>query len=156
MWQSRQLLELMKEGRRRTKEGGKSFKEHARVRQIVNFVMIVCPFSSGDISREGREEGLIHIKVSRIFWFAPHPFSSPEFRTMTTGIQQRSSALSLKPKLYFTFYTYTSCVIRTVRVPPDFCNRAYFVRSGRTCTLKLFCSNQFFHMEESQCDIKQK
>ncbi len=27
-----------------------------RVRRIVNFVMIVCPFSSGDISREVREE----------------------------------------------------------------------------------------------------
>ncbi len=25
-------------------------------RRIVNFVMIICPFSSGDISREGREE----------------------------------------------------------------------------------------------------
>ncbi len=84
---------------------------------------------------------------------------------MTTGIQQRSSALSLKPKLYFTFYVYVSCVIRTVRAPPDFCNRVYFVRSGRTCTLKLFCSNQFFHMEifiafvsreESQCDRKEK
>ncbi len=36
---------------------------------------------------------------------------------MTTGIQQRSSALSLKPKLYFTFYVYVSCVIRTVRAP---------------------------------------
>ncbi len=46
----------MKEVRRRTKEGGKCFKEHARVRRIVNFVMIVCPFSSGDISREVREE----------------------------------------------------------------------------------------------------
>ncbi len=33
---------------------------------------------------------------------------------------------------------------RTVRTPPDFCNRAYFVRAGRTCALKLFCSNQFF------------
>ncbi len=40
----------------RTKEGGKCFTEHARVRKIVNFVMIVCPFSSGDISREVREE----------------------------------------------------------------------------------------------------
>ncbi len=33
---------------------------------------------------------------------------------------------------------------RTVRAPPDFCNRAYFVRSGRTCELKLFCSNHVF------------
>ncbi len=45
----------MKKGRRRTKEGGKLFKEHVCVRQMVNFVMIVCPFSSGDISREERE-----------------------------------------------------------------------------------------------------
>ncbi len=51
MWQSHQLLELMKDG-----EGGKCFKEHVRVRRIVNFVVIVCPFSSGDISREVREE----------------------------------------------------------------------------------------------------
>ncbi len=36
------------------KEGGKCFKEHARIRRIVNFVMIVCSFSSGDISREVR------------------------------------------------------------------------------------------------------
>ncbi len=43
-------------GRRRTKEGGKCFKEHARVRRIVNFVVIVCPFSNGDIIREVREE----------------------------------------------------------------------------------------------------
>ncbi len=52
MWQSRQLLELMKE---------------ARVRQIVNFVMIVCPFSSGDISREGREEGLTTLRSVGFF-----------------------------------------------------------------------------------------
>ncbi len=38
------------------KEGGKCFKEHARIRRIVNFVMIVCPFSNGDISREVRKE----------------------------------------------------------------------------------------------------
>ncbi len=51
MCQSRQLLELMKEG----EEGAKCFKEHARVRQILNFVMPVCPFISGE-SREVREE----------------------------------------------------------------------------------------------------
>ncbi len=43
----------------RVDEGGggqrREVKDHARVR-IVNFVVIVCPFSSGDISREGREE----------------------------------------------------------------------------------------------------
>ncbi len=33
---------------------------------------------------------------------------------------------------------------RTVRAPPDFCNCAYFVHSGHTCALKLFCSNQVF------------
>ncbi len=43
----------------RTKEGGKCFKEHARIRRIVHFVIIVCPFSSGDISREVREEYFI-------------------------------------------------------------------------------------------------
>ncbi len=37
-------------------EGGICFKEHVRIRQIVNFVMILCHFSSGDISREVREE----------------------------------------------------------------------------------------------------
>ncbi len=30
-------------------EGETCFKEHARVRRIVNFVMIVCRFSSGYI-----------------------------------------------------------------------------------------------------------
>ncbi len=39
-----------------TKEGEKWFKENARVRRIVNFVMIVCHFSSGDMSREVRGE----------------------------------------------------------------------------------------------------
>ncbi len=34
--------------------------------------------------------------------------------------------------------------MRIVRTPPNFCNRAYFVRSGRTCALKLFCSKQVF------------
>ncbi len=43
-------------GGRRTKKGGKCFKEHTRIRRIVNFVMIVCHFTSGDISREVREE----------------------------------------------------------------------------------------------------
>ncbi len=56
MWQSHQLLELMKEGEENEKKTGKYFKEHERISQIVNFVMIVCPFSSGDISKEVREE----------------------------------------------------------------------------------------------------
>ncbi len=30
----------------RTKEGGKCFKENARIRRIVNFVMIVCPYKN--------------------------------------------------------------------------------------------------------------
>ncbi len=34
--------------------------------------------------------------------------------------------------------------VRTVHASPDFCNRAYFVRSGRTCALKLFCCNHVF------------
>ncbi len=46
----------MKEGEEEDKGGGTCFKEHARVRRIVNFVVIVCPFSNGDISREVREE----------------------------------------------------------------------------------------------------
>ncbi len=37
-------------------QGGKCLKEHARVRRIFYFVVIECLFSSGDISREGREE----------------------------------------------------------------------------------------------------
>ncbi len=53
---SRQLLVLMKEGEEEDKKRGKCFKEHARFKIVVNFVMIVCPFSNGDISREGREE----------------------------------------------------------------------------------------------------
>ncbi len=40
--QSRQLLELVKEGEEEDKAGMNIFKEHARVRRIVNFVMIVC------------------------------------------------------------------------------------------------------------------
>ncbi len=47
----------MKEGEEGDKGGRKNvFKEHARVRRIVNFVMIECPFSSGDISREVRDD----------------------------------------------------------------------------------------------------
>jgi len=53
-----------------------------RVRRIVNFVVIVSHFSSRGISREGREEGLIKTKVSRIFPLAPLPRCTPEFRTM--------------------------------------------------------------------------
>ncbi len=43
MWQSRQLLELMKEGEE--DKGGRTFffLKHVRIRRIVNFVMIVCP-----------------------------------------------------------------------------------------------------------------
>ncbi len=36
--------------------GGICLKEHLRVRRVGNFMMIVCPFSSGDISRERRED----------------------------------------------------------------------------------------------------
>ncbi len=47
----------------RVDEGGggvgqrrESFEKCARVRTVVNFVVVVCRFSSGDICREGREE----------------------------------------------------------------------------------------------------
>ncbi len=46
----------------RVDEGGggggqrrESFEECAKVRTVVNFVVVVCRFSSGDICREGRE-----------------------------------------------------------------------------------------------------
>ncbi len=45
MWQSRQLLELMEEYEE-DKGGRKCFKEHVRVRRIVNFVVIVCPMET--------------------------------------------------------------------------------------------------------------
>ncbi len=53
MWQSRQLLRVDEGGggggQRREENVLKSMRE---LGEIVNFVMIVCPFSSGDISRE--------------------------------------------------------------------------------------------------------
>ncbi len=53
------MKNLAKSSAVRVDEGGggqmREVKDHARVR-IVNFVVIVYPFSSGDISREGREE----------------------------------------------------------------------------------------------------
>ncbi len=42
-------------GGRRTEKRRESFEEFARVRTVVNFVVVVCHFSSGDICREGRE-----------------------------------------------------------------------------------------------------
>ncbi len=45
-------VELMKEGEEEDKAAWTFFIKHARVRQIVNFVMIVCPFNSEDISKE--------------------------------------------------------------------------------------------------------
>ncbi len=42
-------------GGRRTEKRRESFEECARVRTVVNFVVVVCCFSSGDICREGRE-----------------------------------------------------------------------------------------------------
>ncbi len=42
-------------GQRREEKRRESFEECARVRTVVNFVVVVCRFSSGDICREGRE-----------------------------------------------------------------------------------------------------
>ncbi len=50
------LVIRVDEGGGGTKKLGHLFKEHVSIRQIVKFVMIVCPFINGDISREGREE----------------------------------------------------------------------------------------------------
>ncbi len=105
----------------RIDEGGggqrREVKDHATVR-IGNFVVIVCPFSSGDISREGREEWLIHIKVSRIFWFAPHSFNSPELRAMfaenirqPTSRAQHSNLCSCFVFKTFLFFTYFTCIV---------------------------------------------
>ncbi len=44
---------------------------------VVNFVVVVCHFSSGDICREGRKVRLIHTKVGRVFRFVPFPLCSP-------------------------------------------------------------------------------
>jgi len=57
-------------------------REVLKSMRIVNFVVIGSHFSSRGISREGREEGLIKTKVSRIFPLAPLPLCTPEFRTM--------------------------------------------------------------------------
>ncbi len=40
----------------------------------------VCSFSRGGICKEGREERLIHTKISRVFLFVPIPLCSPEFK----------------------------------------------------------------------------
>ncbi len=53
------------------------FEECARVGTVVNFVVVVCHFSSGDICREGRKLWLIHTKVGRVFRFVPFPLCSP-------------------------------------------------------------------------------
>ncbi len=45
---------------RRTEKRRESFEKCARVRTVVNFVVVVFRFSSGDIGREGREEWLIN------------------------------------------------------------------------------------------------
>ncbi len=49
--------------------GRKSFEKCVRVRTVVNFVVVVCRFSSGDICREEREEWLIHTKISGVFFY---------------------------------------------------------------------------------------
>ncbi len=55
-----------------------------RVRTVVNFVVVVCCFSSGDICSEGRFEWLIHTEINRVFLFVPIPLCNLEFRAMFT------------------------------------------------------------------------
>ncbi len=55
-----------------------------RVRIVVNFVVVVCRFSSGDICSEGIFEWLIHTEINRVFLFVPIPLCNPEFRVMFT------------------------------------------------------------------------
>ncbi len=43
-------------GGRRTKTRGEGFEKCARLRTIVNFVVVVHHFTSGDICIDGREE----------------------------------------------------------------------------------------------------
>ncbi len=45
----------MKEEGEEDREEKRTFEECARVGTVVNFVVVVCHFSSGDICREGRE-----------------------------------------------------------------------------------------------------
>ncbi len=47
--------EKRREEKRREEKRRESFEECARVGTVVNFVVVVCHFSSGDICREGRE-----------------------------------------------------------------------------------------------------
>ncbi len=69
---------MKEEGGRRTEKRRERFEECARVGTVVNFVVVVCHFSSGDICREGRRKvRLIHTKVGRVFRFVPFPLCSP-------------------------------------------------------------------------------
>ncbi len=71
---AKSLVVRVDKGVGRTKEQRKCFKEHVRVRRIVNFVMIVCHFSSGDIvgsedetiadSQEGESERRLRRKMA--------------------------------------------------------------------------------------------
>ncbi len=45
----------MKEEGEEDREEKRRFEECARVGTVVNFVVVVCHFSSGDICREGRK-----------------------------------------------------------------------------------------------------
>ncbi len=67
----------MKEEGEEDREEKRTFEECARVGTVVNFVVVVCHFSSGDICREGRKVRLIHTKVGRVFRFVPFPLCSP-------------------------------------------------------------------------------
>ncbi len=49
---AKSLADRVDEGGGGQRSKQKCFKEHARVRWIVNFIMIVCHFSSGDIKEE--------------------------------------------------------------------------------------------------------
>ncbi len=55
-----------------------------RVRTVVNFVVVVWRFSSGDICSEGIFEWLIHTEINRVVLFVPIPLCNPEFRAMFT------------------------------------------------------------------------
>ncbi len=55
------MKKIAKSSAVRVDEGGEgqrreSFEKCARVRTVVNFVVVVCRFSSEDICREAREE----------------------------------------------------------------------------------------------------
>jgi len=75
MWQSHQLLWLIK-------EGGGLRRDEKILKSVQESEELLSHFSSRDISREGREEGLVQTKFSGILRFMLlHPCSR-EFRMM--------------------------------------------------------------------------